>query len=61
MEPFGKFDIAKGKLIQIAAAGQERSFSEEIDLIDSLGGMKYLEKALCTDFKDGLPDQEDDI
>lgn len=39
----GKFGVSKEKLIAIAYACQDRNFSEEVDLFESLGGSEKLE------------------
>jgi len=41
-------------LEEIADKAQNRKFSEEIDLLDTNGGLKWLEEGLKTDFQKGL-------
>ncbi|EAS05962.2 calcium-translocating P-type ATPase, PMCA-type protein (macronuclear) [Tetrahymena thermophila SB210] len=52
----GKFGISKEKLMAIAYACQDRNFSEDVDLLESVEGVEMLEKHLHTNFKDGLND-----
>ena len=54
MDKSHNFPISKETLISIATAAQQRTFSEEIDLIESLGGYEFIEMALSTSFKNGL-------
>lgn len=45
----------------IAYACQDRNFSEDVDLLESLGGSESLEESLCTHFKEGLKGEEQDF
>ena len=55
------FGITKQQLIEIASSCQERTFSEDVDLIESMGGDLFLERALVTNFKTGLKGDDFDI
>ncbi|CAK72615.1 unnamed protein product (macronuclear) [Paramecium tetraurelia] len=54
-EPYTmSFRVSKEQLCQVAYACQERTFTEEIDKLEELGGQEFLEMALCSNYKDGL-------
>lgn len=57
----GKFRVSKEKLMAIAYACQDRNFSEDVDLLETLGGTEVLEEVLFTNFKDGLNGDEADF
>jgi P-type Ca2+ transporter type 2B len=59
--PQGKFKISKQNLITIVSKCQERTFAEDVDMIDEIGGDRFLETALCTSFKMGIPGDENDL
>lgn len=59
--PQGKFKIAKNKLIEIVSACQERNFSEEVDIIEQLGGAAWLVDGLCTDGDKGIIGDDEDM
>ena len=50
----GKFKISKEELMNIAAACQERTFSEEIDLVEQSGGETWILDGIFTDSNKGL-------
>lgn len=45
----------------IAYACQDRNFSEDVDLLETLGGTEVLEEVLFTNYKDGLNGDEADF
>lgn len=69
----GTFQISLKKLEEIIQDGEKRTFSEEIDKLESLGGNspsfppllkfpeKFFELALKTNFTKGISSQEQDL
>ena len=55
------FSSTKEDLLKIVAACQERTFSEEVDLLESMGGPDALLASLKTDANHGLSDEEEDF
>ena len=53
LQPIG-FRVTKKHLIDAVKKVEKREFCEEVDYLRSLGGEKFLESALLTDFEHGL-------
>ncbi|EGR33372.1 hypothetical protein IMG5_055150 [Ichthyophthirius multifiliis] len=60
-EPVPPFQISRNQLIRVASACQERRFAEDVDLLETMGGIKALEDGLCTNYKKGIRDKQEDI
>lgn len=55
------FSSTKEDLLRIVAACQERTFAEEVDLLEEIGGPDALLASLKTDARNGLSDEPEDF
>ncbi|KAL4441620.1 hypothetical protein ABPG74_021552 [Tetrahymena malaccensis] len=60
-EPMHPFKLSRNQLIRIASAAQQRHFAEEVDILESLGGIERFQHDLKTDFKKGISATEADM
>lgn len=70
-----KFTVSQETLVSIVSACQERTFAEEVDILESYGSMffrfffklankiaeKFFENALGTNFETGIPGNAEDL
>ncbi|KRX11210.1 P-type ATPase, cytoplasmic domain N [Pseudocohnilembus persalinus] len=56
-----KFKITQNDLVEIQTQCEGRTFAEEVDLLEKMGGDEFLERELHTNFKQGLSCNERDI
>ena len=55
------FHISSDTLVNFIKETEKRKFSEEIDVIEQIGGDKFIEQALATNFIRGISENEEEI